>query len=90
MTLVVPVEQATRELRILLKKLKPGETITLLEKDGTPRAVLVGVGPAVEPIQAMPEPISAWLAQWDALAQEIGKAWKTGHSALEAVQEMRR
>jgi len=90
MAIVVPVEQATLELRTLLKRLKPGETITLTEDDGTPRAVLVGVGPAKEPVQTAPKPSSAWLAQLDTLAQEIGKAWNTGRSALEAVQEIRR
>jgi hypothetical protein len=42
------------------------------------------------PAQTAPKPGSAWLSQLDTLAQEIGKAWKTGRSALEAVQEIRR
>jgi len=32
----------------------------------------------------------AWLAEWDTLAEEVGKAWKGGLSAVEAVAEQRR
>ena len=38
---------APKGLTELLKRLKPGEVITLTEADGTPRAVLVGMGQPV-------------------------------------------
>jgi hypothetical protein len=31
-----------------------------------------------------------WLAEWDALTEEISKAWKSEKSAVELVSEMRR
>jgi hypothetical protein len=37
-----------------------------------------------------PQAISDWMEQWDALAREIGKAWKSDKSAVEILSEMRR
>lgn len=31
-----------------------------------------------------------WLKEWDELAEEIGKVWPTGLSAVDAVAEQRR
>ena len=45
------------------------------------------------PLKPQPEeavPDEDWLAEWDALAEEVGKTWKGGLSAVEAVAEQRR
>ena len=65
--------------------------IILTEADGTPRAVLVGVGQLIRrPKGLSAKNGEAWWARWDALASYIGRAWKSGRSAVEAVQEIRR
>jgi len=43
----------------------------LTEANGTPRAVLVGIGPA-----ASPAPITDWNQQWGKLTTQIDQAWQ--------------
>jgi len=91
MAMILPIHTALEELPELLRRLRPGEVITLTEADGTPRAVLVGVGQAVRRSEALSaENSEAWWTNWDPLASQIGHAWKSGRSAVEAVQEIRR
>nr|HID14637.1 hypothetical protein [Anaerolineae bacterium] len=91
MATVLPIHAALKELPELIRRLEPGEVITLTEADGTPRAVLVVVGQAVQRSKGLSAKNSeAWWAHWDALASRIGRAWKSGRSAVEAVQEIRR
>jgi hypothetical protein len=85
MSVTVPIETAARDLHSLLEQLQLGETITLIGPEGLPEALLVSLKPApTEPLST-----SDWEARWDALASEIGHAWKSDKSALETLAEMR-
>ena len=84
--MTMPVETAERDLKQLLERLRLGETVTLVNSDGTPLACLVSLKPA--PIEA--EPISDWEARWDALARKVSQTWKGDQSAVEILGEMRR
>ena len=86
MPMTVPIETAERDLQHLLERLHLGETITLVNSEGTPLVIVVSLKPA--PVEV--EPISDWEARWDALAEEVGRAWKSEKSAIETLSEMRR
>jgi len=74
------------ELKQLIEILPEGETIEVLGDTGEEVAVLLTVKRGSE------KPLSPeeWLAELDALAEEIGRAWKSDKSAVELVSEMRR
>jgi len=82
----VPIETAERDLQHLLERLHLGETITLVSSEGTPLAVVVSLKPAHVEV----ERASDWEARWDALAQEVSRAWKSDKSAVEILTGMRR
>ncbi len=84
--MTMPVETAARDLKQLLEQLYIGQTITLVNSDGTPLAVMVSLKPA--PVGA--EPVSDWDARWDALTRKVSQAWKSDQSAVEILTEMRR
>ena len=84
--MTVPVEMAERGLEQLLERLHLGETVTLVNSDGTPLAVMVSLKPA--PVKV--EPVSDWEARWDTLARKVSRAWKSDRSAVEILAEMRR
>jgi hypothetical protein len=87
MSAVMPVEDIiSDDLTKLLKQLHLGETITLVNADGQPLAILVGVSSASE----QPSPTSDWRARWEDLARRVGQAWKTEQSAIDTLTEMRR
>ena len=85
-SMAMPVETAKRDLKQLLERLHLGETITLVGSEGVPVAVIVSLKPA--PVEV--ESASDWEARWDALAEEVGRAWKGEKSAVEVLSEMRR
>ena len=85
--MTVPVETAEHDLQRLLEQLRLGETITLVSSEGTPLAIVVSLKPA--PVAETP-PASDWEAQWEVLAEEVGRAWKSEKSAIETLSEMRR
>ena len=87
MSIAVPIETAKRNLESLLERLRPGETITLLDPEGTPMAIVVSL--MSTPV-AEARRVSDWEKEWAALAEEIGHAWKGEKSAVEALSEMRR
>jgi len=86
MSNVVLTKNVTSNLIELVKQLRLGETITLVDTAGRPLAILVGVSPA--PTQ--PLSMSDWRARWETLAQWVGQAWQTDQSAVETLAEMRR
>ena len=85
--MTMPVERAEHNLQGLLEQLQMGEAMTLVNSEGTPVAVLVSLKP-------MPAtgatPASDWEAQWEGLAEQVSRAWKSEKSAAEVVSEMRR
>ncbi len=84
--MTMPVETAERDLKQLLERLHLGETVTLVNSDGTPLACLVSLKPAPVEVQ----PVSDWEARWDTLARKVSQAWKSDRSAVEILTEMRR
>jgi len=86
--MTVLVEAAERDLQHLLEQIHLGETITLINSEGTPLAVVVSLKPAAPVGETTPA--SDWEAQWDALAQKVSRAWKSDKSAVKFVSEMRR
>jgi len=83
---IVPTETAERDLRSLLKRLRLGETITLVGSEGVPEALLVSLKSPPPELQAR----SDWQTQWDALALKVSRAWNSKKSAVEILTEMRR
>ena len=82
----VPVDVAARDLAGWLEQLPCGETVRLVRSDGTPVAVVWPLKPAADKKLSFEE----WEKEWDALAEEISKAWKGDKTALETLAEMRR
>ena len=86
MSVSIPVETAQDDLRSLLEQLKLGETITLVNPEGVPEALLVSLKAA----PSQPQSLADWEKRWDTLARKIGQAWKSDESAQEILAEMRR
>lgn len=87
MATVVTVEQAKERLEELLADLKPGEEMTVVDESGIPMARVTSLKDEMPVKKLSPE---EWMAQWTALAQEIGESWIGDKSALEELSEMRR
>ena len=85
MPTTITLSEAIHNLEELLLGLTPGDTVTLVEANGTPLAVLVRINSIVSP-----RPLPDWSQRWRELAKEIGRAWKTEQSALQILAEMRR
>jgi antitoxin (DNA-binding transcriptional repressor) of toxin-antitoxin stability system len=83
----MPLETLKQDLEGLLEQLHLGETVTLVDPLGAPVAVLVSLKPT--PADTSPR-ASDWEAEWESLAQEVGRAWKSDQSAIETLAEMRR
>ena len=87
MSVVVPVETAKRELDTLLDRLSLGETVTLVDADGHPRALIVQLQSLASHPTESPE---EWFAQLDDLAKRIDAAWTSNKGAVDTLIEMRR
>ena len=83
---VVSVCTAKQELERLLAQLDVGETATITDSEGTPLAVLVSLRPGPRS-QLVPD---EWLRRWDALADDVTRAWVGDKSIQELLSEMRR
>jgi hypothetical protein len=85
MAINVPVEAVGRDLQSLLEGLNLGETVTLVDAEGVPQALLVSLQPLLHSSQAEAD----WEARWDTLARQVSKAWKSEKSAVELLADMR-
>lgn len=86
MSITLPIERAEQDLRGLIAQLNRGETVTLIGTEGVPIALLVSL--KLTPRENHEE--VDWDARWDALARQVGRAWKSEKSAVELLTEMRR
>jgi antitoxin (DNA-binding transcriptional repressor) of toxin-antitoxin stability system len=85
--MTITIDKAQQDLTTILSQLKPGESATLVDGDGKPVAMLISL--KADPCEKKLTP-TEWMAQWEALTQEIGRAWKGDKSAVETLLEMRR
>lgn len=85
MPTTITLDEAAQRLKDLLRELSLGDTVTLIETNGIPLAILVGIRPA-----ASSPSISDWSQRWRKLAAQIGQAWQVEQSALQVLAEMRR
>jgi len=85
-TMTVPVETAKRNFGQLLEGLHSGETITVVNSEEMPLALIIPLKSA----RAEIERVSDWEARWDALAHKVSRAWKSDRGAVEILTEMRR
>lgn len=85
-TMTVPVETAKRNFGQLLEGLHLGETITVVNSEEMPLALIIPLRPA----RAESERVSDWEARWDALAHKVSRAWKSDRGSVEILTEMRR
>ncbi len=85
MSVEVSVDAAKKDLEKLLAVLPPGEAATLTGSEGEPLALLISMKSSQKR-----DTEKEWDAEWNSLAQEIDKAWKSKKSALETLSEMRR
>jgi antitoxin (DNA-binding transcriptional repressor) of toxin-antitoxin stability system len=86
MALDITVETAERELRGVLERLQPGDTVKLLDASGQAVALLISLKPCAQRKSGA----SDWRARWDALTERVSRDWKSEKSALEILAEMRR
>ena len=87
-------ENSLRDLKMAVAQMALGETATLADDNGQPLVLLVSLQaeaprPEVDAEKRRQE-AEAWMREWDALAQEIGKAWQGEQGAVETLLEMRR
>jgi antitoxin (DNA-binding transcriptional repressor) of toxin-antitoxin stability system len=83
----ISIDSAGNALKNLLTRTHLGETVTLLDDDGKPLALLVSLHQAIiESDVANAE----WDIQWDVLANQISDTWNSDQSAVETLAEMRR
>ena len=80
----LPLDVAGRNLKGRIEQLQQGESITLLDADGQPLALLVSLKTAAR------EPVKDWAVAMKALAEEIDAAWQGKASAIETLSAMRR
>ncbi|MCS7281820.1 MAG: hypothetical protein RMK65_07305 [Anaerolineae bacterium] len=81
----VSVEAIERDPRYWLKQLLAGQTLTLVDSEGVPVAVMISLHSSTSEADYL-----SWEAQWDALVHNVSRAWKSDKSAIEILEEMRR
>jgi antitoxin (DNA-binding transcriptional repressor) of toxin-antitoxin stability system len=87
----VSIKKMPPEMAEIFDNLSKGESVTVLDEDGKPKVVLVTVAATPAEVQSRFQPIhDEWFEDWDKMAREIAKDWKSDKSALEVLSEMRR
>lgn len=81
----VSVETLERNPRHWLERLLAGQTLTLVNSEGIPVAIMVSLHPPTSDTETS----LSWEAQWDDLARKISRAWKSDKGAVEILTEMR-
>lgn len=89
MTMMVSLEKAKQDLDKLLVQLPLGETLTLVDANGAPTAVVVSLK-EYEPTKAETLTPDAWGAAWNAFVKEVDEAWLGEESMVNTLLEMRR
>ena len=84
MPATLPLKAAERNLKRVVERLQQGESITLLDADGQPLAMLVSLRTEVR------KPVEDWETAMKALAEQVDEAWQGEASAIETLSEMRR
>ena len=83
---IVDVRELEARPAEIVRQVKSGETVQLVEGG---RAVAT-----ITPVQSQPpysqEEATAFLAELERMAEEIGKYWPEGVSAVDAVRDVRR
>ena len=82
----VPVGVAAEDLEGWLDQLPRGERVRLVRADGTPVALVVALAPRRQKAASFEE----WEKGWNAVVEEVTRAWKGDKSGLEELAEMRR
>jgi hypothetical protein len=82
----ISLKTASRRLPSLLEDLQIGDSLTLLDAEGRPVALVV----SLRAEKGAPPSQTDWESEWDELSREVGKVWKDSKSAAEAVAEQRR
>ena len=88
MSRTVNVRDTSEGLRALLIRLDVGETVLVVDDDGTPLATLVGLqrGSHIERASSHVD----WMADWDTLGRQVSAAWSGVPDAVEVIREQRR
>ena len=85
----ISIDSAGNTLKDLLIRTKLGETVTVLDDDGKPLALLVSLHQE-STIESDANANAEWDTQWDALAGQISETWNSDQSAVDTLVEMRR
>jgi len=72
MSVTLPIETADHELKRLLEQLPLGETLTLVDSEGVPVALVI----SLQRGSIERQPMSDWQARWAALAEKVSRAWR--------------
>jgi prevent-host-death family protein len=86
-------EIGVRELRNnvtkIVKQVREEQAEYIVTVHGRPAAILRPITPEDEEREYQAR-VEAYLAEMDVLSESVGRAWKSGLSAVEAVEEQRR
>lgn len=85
----ISIDSAGNTLKNLLTRTQLGETVTLLDDDGKPLALLVSLHQE-SASDSNADANVEWDTQWDALAGQISDTWNSDQSAVDTLVEMRR
>ena len=82
----ISVNSLGPELRAAVNRMHLGESVTLVDGQGKPVAIVISISRG----QERPMSVEEWEAEWKVLTREVDELWSGGMSAVEAVAEQRR